>query len=115
MDIVTKMLTYDPIKRPTAEEILRHSYFTSEEPEPAQAVELKDVKGEWHEFESKAARKEKEKAEKEVRRAEREREKEREKRKALATSDERDSKRQRPDSSHGRSVESTSGGGLHGS
>ncbi|KAL9624282.1 MAG: hypothetical protein Q9160_001529 [Pyrenula sp. 1 TL-2023] len=108
MDLVTQMFMYDPVKRPTADAVLQHPYFTSEAPEAAQATELEDVEGEWHEFESKAARREKEKAEKEVRRAEREREKEREKRKALVTSDEREPKRQRPDSGHGRTVENAS-------
>jgi CTD kinase subunit alpha len=60
--------------------VLEHPYFTTEDPRPARVVELAELEGEWHEFESKALRKEKERAERETRR--REREKEGEKRKA---------------------------------
>ncbi|KAH0280035.1 hypothetical protein KCU71_g17182, partial [Aureobasidium melanogenum] len=35
-------------------------YFTTEEPKASKVVELKDLEGDWHEFESKALRKEKE-------------------------------------------------------
>ena len=34
MELATQMLQYDPDKRPSAEEILKHQYF-SEEPAPA--------------------------------------------------------------------------------
>jgi CTD kinase subunit alpha len=74
------MFQYDPSNRPTAADVLEHPYFTSEDPRPEQPVELAQLEGEWHEFESKALRKEKERAEREARR--REREKEGEKRKA---------------------------------
>ena len=80
LDIVQKMFKYDPKKRPTAEEVLDHEYFTTEEPAPAQPVELAQVEGDWHEFESKAHRRENDKREKERRREEYNRE--REKRKA---------------------------------
>lgn len=62
---------------------------------------LKDIEGDWHEFESKAHRKENERKDKEARRAEYQREKE--KRRACAAAaqgGDRDAKRQRPDSSH---------------
>jgi CTD kinase subunit alpha len=39
LDLVAKIFQYDPVKRPTTEEVLDHPYFTSEEPEPEQAVE----------------------------------------------------------------------------
>lgn len=39
MDLVGKMFQYDPAKRPSAEEVLAHPYFTSEEPTPQQATE----------------------------------------------------------------------------
>lgn len=39
LDLVAQIFQYDPAKRPTAEEILAHPYFVSEEPSPQQAVE----------------------------------------------------------------------------
>ncbi|AEO62858.1 uncharacterized protein THITE_2107586 [Thermothielavioides terrestris NRRL 8126] len=68
-DLLSSMFRYDPDKRPSAAEVLKHPYFTTEEPAPRQAVELKDIGGEWHELESKALRREKEKREKERARA----------------------------------------------
>ncbi|KAK4189665.1 hypothetical protein QBC35DRAFT_134167 [Podospora australis] len=64
-DLLASMFQFDPAKRPSATEVLQHPYFTTEEPAPRQAIELKDIGGEWHEFESKALRREKEKKEKE--------------------------------------------------
>jgi len=81
-ELLQAMFQYDPSNRPTAADVLEHPYFTSEDPQPEQPVELAQLEGEWHEFESKALRKEKERAEREARR--REREKEGEKRKAEA-------------------------------
>ena len=93
--LINKMFMYDPAKRPDASEVLAHPYFTTEEPEPVQPVELKDASGDWHEYESKAHRRENDKREKEARKAE---QKEKEKRKAAAaltegSLDERDPKR----------------------
>ncbi|KAK4105032.1 Pkinase-domain-containing protein [Parathielavia hyrcaniae] len=68
-ELLASMLVYDPDKRPTAAEVLNHPYFTTEEPAPRQAIELKDIGGEWHELESKALRREKEKKERERARA----------------------------------------------
>ncbi|PHH91894.1 hypothetical protein CDD83_9837 [Cordyceps sp. RAO-2017] len=68
-DLLLSMFCYDPVKRPTAAEALQHPYFTSEEPMPRQAVELANIDGEWHEFESKALRKENERREREARKA----------------------------------------------
>jgi CTD kinase subunit alpha len=100
MDLVQQMFRYDPAKRPTAEEVLNHPYFTEEEPPAEQAVELKDMQGDWHEFESKAHRRENEKKEKERRKEEYQREKE--KRKAAAAGlDGPEAKRQRPESREG--------------
>jgi CTD kinase subunit alpha len=100
MDLVQQMFRYDPAKRPTAEEVLGHAYFTEEEPLAEQAVELKDMQGDWHEFESKAHRRENEKKEKERRKEEYQREKE--KRKAAAAGlDGPEAKRQRPESREG--------------
>ncbi|KAK4172199.1 putative CTD kinase, partial [Triangularia setosa] len=64
-DLLKSMFQYDPKKRPSAGEVLAHGYFTEEEPPARQAIELKDVQGDWHEFESKALRREKEKKERE--------------------------------------------------
>ncbi|KAH8888881.1 Pkinase-domain-containing protein [Thozetella sp. PMI_491] len=71
-DLLKWMFHFDPAKRPTAAEVLQHAYFTKEEPAPRQAIELKDIEGDWHEFESKALRREKERQEREARRAARE-------------------------------------------
>ncbi|KAK5656333.1 hypothetical protein OQA88_4713 [Cercophora sp. LCS_1] len=68
-DLLAAMFQYDPVKRPTASQVLQHSYFVTEQPPPRQAIELKDIDGEWHELESKAIRKENERKEKEQRRA----------------------------------------------
>jgi CTD kinase subunit alpha len=72
-ELLEAMFQYDPDRRPSAAEVLEHSFFTIEEPLPERAEDLKDKIGDWHEFESKAHRKEKERqdrAEKEKRRAE---------------------------------------------
>ncbi|KAI0194614.1 Pkinase-domain-containing protein [Astrocystis sublimbata] len=70
-DLLAEMFHYDPVKRPSAADVLEHPYFTVEQPPPRQAVELKDIKGDWHEFESKALRREKEKQDKQAREARR--------------------------------------------
>ena len=75
-ELLQMMFAYDPTSRPTATDILAHPYFTAEEPMPERPVELALIDGDWHEYESKALRKEKEKAERDVRRREREVEKE---------------------------------------
>ncbi|KAI4756376.1 Pkinase-domain-containing protein [Aureobasidium sp. EXF-3400] len=59
-DLLSAMFVFDPDTRPTASDVLEHPYFTTEEPKANQVVELKDLEGDWHEFESKALRKEKE-------------------------------------------------------
>ncbi|KAI1824737.1 hypothetical protein F4861DRAFT_530774 [Xylaria intraflava] len=90
-DLLVEMFQYDPIKRPSAADVLEHPYFTIEQPPPQQAVELKNIKGDWHEFESKALRREKEKQEKQQRDA----------RRAAAAKDEgRERERKRPPSPH---------------
>ena len=76
LELMKSCFDYDPTKRPTAEQVLQHEYFVSEEPEPKRAVELEDVKGDWHEFESKQHRRGEEKK----RKAEWEREREKRKR-----------------------------------
>jgi CTD kinase subunit alpha len=57
--LLTEMLRYDPDKRPTCEDCLKHSFFTTEEPKPARVTELVEL-GDWHELESKRARKQRE-------------------------------------------------------
>ncbi|USW51810.1 Putative serine/threonine-protein kinase, active [Septoria linicola] len=74
-ELLQAMFLYDPANRPTAADVLEHPYFTAEEPKPAQVVELANLEGDWHEFESKALRKEKERQERDARRAAREGEK----------------------------------------
>lgn len=54
-DLAEKLLKLSPDKRLTAEEALLHPYFT-EEPREEPLTFLKDVKGEWHEFETKKRR-----------------------------------------------------------
>lgn len=80
LDMIKQMFRYDPVKRPSAEDALQHPYFQEEEPSPIQAYELEEVEGDWHEFESKAHRRENDRKEKERKKEEYMRE--REKRKA---------------------------------
>lgn len=95
LDLVAQMFRYDPAKRPTAEEVLAHPYFLTEEPRPQQAIELENIEGDWHEFESKALRKEKDR---EARRVEYQKEKEKRKASVSGTQgSERESKRIRED------------------
>ena len=94
-ELLQAMFLYDPTARPAAADILEHPFFASESPPPRRAEALKELEGDWHEFESKALRKEKEKQDKEARRAAREETKKDEgKRRAdAATGEERDAKR----------------------
>lgn len=71
LTLVQWCFKYDPVHRPSAEQVLEHEYFTSEEPQGAQPVELAEVHGDWHEFESKQHRKDKERKRKEEWEAER--------------------------------------------
>ncbi|KAK5683081.1 serine/threonine protein kinase, CMGC, CDC2/CDK subfamily [Elasticomyces elasticus] len=70
-ELLEAMLSYDPANRPMAVDVLEHRYF-HEGVKAQQVWELADLEGDWHEFESKALRKEKEKQERDVRRKERE-------------------------------------------
>ena len=70
-ELLEMMFSYDPANRPTAADVLEHEWFFSE-PEPLRCWELEGLEGDWHEFESKALRKEKERGEREARRRERE-------------------------------------------
>lgn len=71
-ELLQAMFLFDPTARPTAADVLEHPFFTSEAPASKRAEALKELEGDWHEFESKALRKEKEKQDKEARRAARE-------------------------------------------
>jgi CTD kinase subunit alpha len=74
-ELLQAMFLYDPANRPTAFDVLEHPYFTTEEPKATQVVELEALEGDWHEFESKALRKEKERQDREARRRDRDLEK----------------------------------------
>ncbi|KXL50621.1 hypothetical protein M433DRAFT_74037 [Acidomyces richmondensis BFW] len=71
-NLLQAMFLYDPSSRPTAANVLEHPYFVDEEPKAQQVLELENLEGDWHEFESKALRKEKERQEREAKRRERE-------------------------------------------
>ncbi|KAI5969060.1 LSK1 [Candida margitis] len=55
--LAEKLLALNPRHRPTAHEALKDDYFTRE-PLPEPLTFLKDLKGEWHEFETKKRRRE---------------------------------------------------------
>jgi CTD kinase subunit alpha len=38
-DLLAEMFQYDPVKRPSAADVLEHPYFTIEQPPPQQAIE----------------------------------------------------------------------------
>ncbi|SZF03505.1 unnamed protein product [Blumeria hordei] len=67
-ELLQEMFQYDPAKRPSACDILEHAYFKVEQPKPEQAIHLASLDGDWHEFESKALRKENERKDKEAKR-----------------------------------------------
>ncbi|KAH9882401.1 hypothetical protein J1614_000637 [Plenodomus biglobosus] len=71
-ELLQAMFLYDPSARPSAADVLEHPFFTSEAPKAERAHALSELQGDWHEFESKALRKEKERVDKEARRAARE-------------------------------------------
>lgn len=54
-DLAQKLLALNPRSRLTAEQALTHEYFTND-PAPEPLTFLKDIKGEWHEFETKKRR-----------------------------------------------------------
>ncbi|KAI1669483.1 Serine/threonine-protein kinase bur1 [Pyrenophora tritici-repentis] len=97
-ELLQAMFLFDPNARPTAADVLEHPFFTSEAPPPKRADALKELEGDWHEFESKALRKEKDKQEHEARRVAREekdlaRKDEGKRRAEAAAGEERDAKR----------------------
>lgn len=54
-DLACKLLALNPQNRLSTLEALRHAYFT-DEPKPEPLLFLKEIKGEWHEFETKQQR-----------------------------------------------------------
>ncbi|KAJ1565512.1 kinase subunit of RNA polymerase II carboxy-terminal domain kinase I [Nowakowskiella sp. JEL0078] len=62
LDLIDKLLQLDPLKRPSAREVLEHPYFTIEEPTPCSPSEIPRLEGDWHEFDTKQRKKEKEKS-----------------------------------------------------
>jgi CTD kinase subunit alpha len=54
-DLAEKLLQLNPQDRLTASQALNHAYFT-QDPKPEPLYFLKDIKGEWHEFETKKRR-----------------------------------------------------------
>ncbi|KDN53194.1 Pkinase-domain-containing protein [Tilletiaria anomala UBC 951] len=57
LDLALDLLHYDPQGRATAAEALASPYFTEEEPPPQIPIEVfREVQGEWHELESRKAR-----------------------------------------------------------
>jgi len=83
--LLESMFAYDPVNRPSAAEILEHKYFTEEEPMAERPVELEGLEGDWHEFESKALRKEKDREARKEKEKERQKDKEKEKGKSSST------------------------------
>lgn len=55
--LAQRIFTYDPKKRPKAEDVLQDPYFTANEPKMERTTALKHIEGEWHELESKKNRK----------------------------------------------------------
>ncbi|KAF5576932.1 CMGC CDK CRK7 kinase [Fusarium pseudocircinatum] len=102
-DLLSAMFQYDPAKRPSAEQVLQHAYFTEEAPVARQATELA-THNDWHEFESKALRKENDRREREARKLAKEnagRDKEKDKKRINEGTDQRDTKRLQVDTNGG--------------
>ncbi|KAF4332385.1 CMGC CDK CRK7 kinase [Fusarium beomiforme] len=94
-DLLSAMFHYDPAKRPSAAQVLQHPYFTEEAPAARQATELA-THNDWHEFESKALRKENDRREREARKLAKEnagRDKEKDKKRTNEATEQRDAKR----------------------
>ncbi|KAI8816521.1 kinase-like domain-containing protein, partial [Fimicolochytrium jonesii] len=53
VDLIARLLAFDPSKRPSAREVLSHPFFTTELPGPCHPHEIPVIQGSWHEFECK--------------------------------------------------------------
>ena len=56
LDVAAALLSLNPAGRPTAEECMKMAYFTTEEPRAQRPDMLAAVEGDFHEYESKRAR-----------------------------------------------------------
>ena len=56
LDVAEALLSLNPAGRPTAEACLRMPYFATEEPRAQRPDMLAAVEGDYHEYESKRAR-----------------------------------------------------------
>lgn len=60
IELAELLLSFNPKNRPSAKEALKHPYFTSDiEEKDDKPTWLADIKGDWHEMESKEANKRK--------------------------------------------------------
>ncbi|KAJ7068303.1 Pkinase-domain-containing protein [Mycena amicta] len=59
LDLAERLLFYDPVARATAVQALEAPYFTQEEPPAMAPMGLATVQGEWHELDTKRAKKKK--------------------------------------------------------
>ncbi|PWN88282.1 Pkinase-domain-containing protein [Acaromyces ingoldii] len=60
LDVVDRLLHFDPAKRASAAEVLELPYFAANEPKAERPARvLSAVEGEWHEYESRRARRQK--------------------------------------------------------
>ncbi|KAI9100668.1 hypothetical protein DFS34DRAFT_496832 [Phlyctochytrium arcticum] len=53
IDLISKLLSYNPNARPTVKEALQHPFFTEELPAACLPEELPAIDGSWHEYECK--------------------------------------------------------------
>ncbi|KNC99688.1 CMGC/CDK protein kinase [Spizellomyces punctatus DAOM BR117] len=53
VDLISRLLSYDPSQRPSAKEALDHPFFKTETPTPCLPKDLPVVEGSWHEYECK--------------------------------------------------------------
>ncbi|KAJ3174700.1 Cyclin-dependent kinase 12 [Geranomyces variabilis] len=59
VDLIVKLLAFDPAKRPTAREALAHPFFTTEQPLACAPRDIPSIDGSFHEFECKERNKQK--------------------------------------------------------
>ncbi|KAJ3145501.1 Cyclin-dependent kinase 12 [Geranomyces michiganensis] len=59
VDLIVKLLSFDPTKRPNAKEALSHPFFTTEQPLACAPRDIPSIDGSFHEFECKERNKQK--------------------------------------------------------